>query len=819
VIANECRGQTGFPALRLQAITPSSAKAGDVVEVALTGQNLASPARLTFSHAGIKAELLPPGPSPPPPNPKAKPRPGKTPPAPALRYKVAIPASTPLGVYHVRVVNRWGISNPVSFQVSDWTTVTEKEPNNDVDQAQEVALNSAVRGTIATPTDVDYFVFAGKKGQRVLVLCLASRIGSQLDPGLELFDADGKELASNHGYLGSEALVDVVLPGDGKYHVRVHQFAYSSGGPQHFYLLRLTTGPWIEAIFPPVVEANKKTRVLVHGRNLPDGKRFPVGRSGGLEQLELEVDVPAATAGPPGSSPVGAAVPMPIDLSWFEYRLLSASAPSNVYHLGIARAPVILGNESNGAPETAQELTLPCDVAGRFDQSRRRHWYVFSAKKGEAWDIDVLGDRLGLPIDLYLSIRDAATQKSVVELDDTPGGRTVDPPRYRFVAPADGRYLVLVGAHSVDLHQTPRNLYRLVIRQEQPDFRLLVSNQAGAGVVRKGAADTLPIQVTRLGGWKGEIIVTAEGLPPGVTCKPQIIGPGIKLCPLVFQTAADASVWSGEIKIRGVATIQGQAVTRQVWTVVANPKGFLPGTRFDPGIGLAVRDSAPFQLSVGKEKAVLVQGEKLTVPVTVARRWQDLKGPVKISPLSFPPGLSISGKSALVTFEAQETTVVVKLETKQDLVPGTYSVLFQARAQIPFEQGVGSKGKANVGVSVPSAPLTLTVLPRQVAALGLTPAEPTIRIGQAADVIVKVKRLHDYQGEFKVEVVIPDSVSGLLVGDAVIPAGKDEAKLVLKASPLARPGRHSELIVRVLARFQADHQIVHEAKLTVNVAK
>ena len=53
------------------------------------------------------------------------------------------------------------------FAVGDLSEVAEKEPNNDVDQAQRVELNTTINGTIGNPTDVDYFAFAAKKGQRV----------------------------------------------------------------------------------------------------------------------------------------------------------------------------------------------------------------------------------------------------------------------------------------------------------------------------------------------------------------------------------------------------------------------------------------------------------------------------------------------------------------------------------------------------------------------------------------------------------------------------------------------------------------------------
>ena len=42
--------------------------------------------------------------------------------------------------------------------------VAEKEPNNDVEQAQKIEIGSTVTGTISAATDVDYFSFLGKKG-------------------------------------------------------------------------------------------------------------------------------------------------------------------------------------------------------------------------------------------------------------------------------------------------------------------------------------------------------------------------------------------------------------------------------------------------------------------------------------------------------------------------------------------------------------------------------------------------------------------------------------------------------------------------------
>jgi hypothetical protein len=101
-----------------------------------------------------------------------------------VRFRVTISPGTPLGFHDVRVVNHWGVSNPRAFVVGDLPEVHEKEPNNLVRQAQRVPLNCTINGTVSASADVDYYIFAGHKGQRVVLSCLASSIDSRLSAGL-----------------------------------------------------------------------------------------------------------------------------------------------------------------------------------------------------------------------------------------------------------------------------------------------------------------------------------------------------------------------------------------------------------------------------------------------------------------------------------------------------------------------------------------------------------------------------------------------------------------------------------------------------------
>jgi hypothetical protein len=65
---------------------------------------------------------------------------------------------------------------------------------------------------------------------------------------------------------------------------------------------------------------------------------------------------------------------------------------------------------------------------------------------------------------------------------------------------------------------------------------------------------------------------------------------------------------------------------------------------------------------------------------------------------------------------------------------------------------------------------------------------------------------------------LPPNVSGVQADEVVIPAGKDEAKLVLRVPAGTNPGGRGNLVVRGTAVF-GKTPVVHEAKINVNVVK
>ena len=153
--ANVAAAQTGPTLL---TVFPPGAKAGETVELIVSGSDFDPSSQLLFSNPNVKAELVPGSVGA---DPKAK-QPGAmvvgTPTT--AKFKVTAPGA---GILDVRIVTKSGLSNPRAFMVGGYTEVNEKEPNNDAAEAQKVELNTTVNGVIGAPTDVDFVSFRGAR--------------------------------------------------------------------------------------------------------------------------------------------------------------------------------------------------------------------------------------------------------------------------------------------------------------------------------------------------------------------------------------------------------------------------------------------------------------------------------------------------------------------------------------------------------------------------------------------------------------------------------------------------------------------------------
>ncbi len=686
-----------FPAPQLHSVFPCGAQQGTTVECTINGSDLSEATGLYFSHSGISAE-----------------------PAGTNKFKIAVSADVPVGRYDVRAICPLGVSSCRSFVVGDRPEFIEKEPNNQLDTAQRVTLPITINGQINGGIDLDHFVFSLKKGERIFINCWAWRLDSKLDATLMIYDSAGKEVAYNGDYYGKDPFLDFTAEADGDYTVKIWDFIYSNG-PDLVYRLEIGSLPHLDAILPAAVVLGKATTVTLYGRNLPGGTPAPAEMQVQGHSLEMLTQEITLTAEPNSLHTGEASRPAQALLDGKEFRLVTSQGASNPLFVGFTSDPVVLEQEPNNSRETAQHVSIPCEVSGMFSPVGDLDYYAFTAKKNEKYVIEIFGERQSGLTDPNITGFDPKGKrifsgddvgKNIGQLRFTTSTRDA---RWDFTAPADGEYTVQVRDLYHQQRGDPRFTYRLSIRAPQPDFRLMAvptaEIQPDATIVRQGGNYWLDVLAHRNDGFDEPITVTAEELPPGVTCEPVVIGPGKTSAPLVFHAATDATIGHAAIRIVGKSRIAETDVTR-----IARGGGLTWATVNTPGIArmsdtilLAVRSPAPFALMATPAAKEVAAGGTLSIKVQVTRAddWSD---DVQLAGFDLPTNTTV----ALVTIKKGATEGMVELKLPANVKPGRFTFTINGSGQVarnyPLETTPAKRDK-NIRGLLPSNAITIDVLP------------------------------------------------------------------------------------------------------------
>jgi hypothetical protein len=677
-----------LPLIRLDRITPLGGKAGSEVTLEIAGRDLEDAAALHFDHPGFKATWL-------------KDR----------QFKVAIAADVPPGTYEVRVVGRFGISGVRLFAVQRLLTeVVEKEPNDDAKAAQVVLMNSAINASSDNNGD-DFYRFAAKKGQRITLDCFAYRLDSQMAPMLSVADATGKDLMRSKPYYHrTDPFLDFVATADGDYVVRVHDMTFRGGLP---YRLVISDLPHIEQAFPMAVVPGENTGLILLGRNLPDGKKSAwKTHDEALDQLALQPAPYGARLAGFSRFTFANHLPSP-SLNARGVQAWPVKDALNPVTLTFADAPIVLDKEPNESSETAQPVTLPGVICGRFDKPGDADWYQFKGKAGQTFAVDLLCERLELPGDPYVIVFDSKGNE-VATFDDhginfNALAQANRDPVGVLRLPADGEYKIFVQERY--RNGGARYQYVLKLTNVEPDFYPVVfhetPNEPSCPCVYQGGSAFAEVCLNRRN-HNGPVVVEAESLPPGVTCKPVHVSAQGQFANVVFTAAVDAPEWSGVVKLKAWAMIDGKKIEREVQPVqrrfpVANINSSVMLREFC----LAVRGKAPYAVQLPADKLEVAAGASLETSAKVVRHWPDFKGKVQLIGLNLPPGFSF----ATTDIGADQTEAKIKLNVAANVPPGEYSVVVRGDAQVPYNRDAKAAARPNVRVADPSTPLLVQVLP------------------------------------------------------------------------------------------------------------
>jgi hypothetical protein len=688
-----------LPAISLNTLFPPGARAGTTVEVTVAGGDLDDLTDLRFSHPGIFAR--------PAADASGKPLP--------QRFLVAVGPGVPPGVYDARVVGRFGISLPRAFAVGELAEVVEGATSASPGGATEMAVGSTVNG-VCNATAADHFRFTGRAGQRVMIDCAAREVDSRLDAVLVLSDAAGRELdRSRRG-----GLIDFTPPADGQYLVAVHDATYR-GGPEFFYRLTVSTRPQVDFVFPPAGQAGTRGKYVLYGRNLGGAATAANlaidGRA--LEQLPVEIELPAADgpASVPGVAPVS---PAQVAQRGFEYRLRTERGGSNAAFILFTDAPPVAEAADNDKPDRPMKLTPPAVVVGQFFPQRDRDWLSFDAKKGDVWKLEVRSQRLGAASDPFLLVQrvtkndkgetQSTDVQEVYDSDDSAGGADFSTasrdPGYRLEVKEDASYCVMVRDLFNTTRDDPRLTYVLSARRETPDFALMVTpvrasvkDMPATPLLRRGGSVPLRVVAVRRDGFNGDIQLSAEGLPPGVTCTGGTIPAGLNAGTLVLTAAENAGGWAGALRVVGKAEVAGAPVAREAKGAAVT---FNPGET--PVEALRSRLTAEFAAAVSGHDLSPVSIEPAEPKVWEGPVGGKVQVPLKLTWRAEGAGkfkLKVGGQSALndypeVEIDAKAATANVEIDLNRfKLPPGTYTLYARAEGKVKYTRNLDAAKAAD----------------------------------------------------------------------------------------------------------------------------
>ncbi len=809
-----------LPTARLTAIFPPGAQQGTSVELETAGADLDGATTLLFDHAGITAV------------PKTHVPEGATEPQPvANQFVVTVAADVPVGVYELRAAGTYGVSNPRLFYVGGESQIAETEPNNTPQQATESQVGQVVVGRSGGTNDIDCFRFPATAGQRLLIDCMAQQLDSRMDATLELADQSGRVLALARDDRSRDPLIDLVIPADGAYIVRLYDFTYG-GGAEHVYRLSVSVAPHIDFILPAAGTPGTTGSFTLYGRNLPGGSPSEQVTSEGrpLEQLSVEIELPAEEAAWHGGVRGQSVRPAEAGVDAIDYRLRGEHFTSNPIRIARAVAPPLVEQEPNDSLEQALELTAPATVTGQFATVDDFDCYRFSATKGTVLRLEIVSERLGLPTDPAMLVQRIVEKEgatSFVDLQDADddgtniGGAHFNTahhdPVYRFEAPEDGNYLLRVR----DLYAAARGgaelVYVLTIRPEMPDFRLVAipefPNQGRAapnpwtGFLRRGGTTRFDCLLFRRDGFSGDVEITVEGLPEGVSTGGCVVGAGQTAARLIIAATEDAPESSGAIRIVGRARIGDADVEHAARgaTVVYNATP--PAVRLVRNVMLSVGQIAPLGITAGADRVELAQSSRLDIPLTIARR----EGFTAAFTLTAAPD-QLPGKvgNENVNVAENATDATLHLYFQQDAPPGTYTLFAQATAKVPSPRKDNDGNPQQIDVVEVSTPVTVTVQPGPLVLAPSVPDNGAIKRAAEIKVPVKINRRNEFAGPVTLSLMLPAGVTGVAAEEVTVAADQDTGELVIRAAEDAATGNHAHVAIRARVDWNERTVEVHQ---------
>jgi len=723
----------------LTSITPPGAQRGHEHTITFAGARLGDAAEVMFYEQGLSASGIE----------KIN---GNS-----FKAKVKIEKDCAVGLVHLRVRTKSGISELRQFFVGDLPAVNEVAPNDSFAEAQLVKLNSTLTG-ITKNEDIDFFKFEAKKGQRVTAECEGTRLSRvrYYDPRVAILDSAKFELAASDdgALLRQDPMCSVVIPEDGTYFVTIRDSAYLGGNAP--FRIHLGTFPRPTAVFPLGGKAGDKVKLTMLG--LIDGTYE--------QEVTLSEDIEGFMR--VSAQQNGQIAPSPNLVRVCDY-------------------PNVIESGTNSSKKTATPGGVP-PVAfnGILTDPETYDWFRFTGKKGAKYHIKVYARTLRTPIDPVIAVYKSSGGGALKSNDDSGG-----PDSYiRFDCPADGDYDLYVRDHL--RAAGPDYAYRVEVEPVKPKLRVNLpvfrqrTQEQNAIAIPRGNKMTLRLDAKR-NDFSGALKFLALNLPPGVKIWTPEMPSNLSNGPIILEAAKDAPLGGSFARIvasKTDDTVKGSYLQNIELMYGRNNNVWV--RTFTDKLPIVVTEEAPYTLELVQPKAPLVHGGTMYLQIK-AHRKEGFDGAIKCRLSYKPPGL---GASTEVSIAKGKNVGSLRVNANGSTGDNVWPITVLGWAEVGGKLWVGSN-KIDLKTTPPfvtgSIPLT------------------TVERAKETQVVVTLNQVKPFEGEGTL------TLSGLPneVTTAQMTFTKDTKELVfpVKTTLKSPIGHHKSLFASLRIPFAGETMI------------
>ncbi len=595
-----------------------------------------------------------------------------------VELEVQVSPEAEPGPRYFRLVTPRGASNLLLFRVSQWPSLVESEPHNELDTRalQNLPLVEwpvLISGQLATPRDIDLFRFRAKAGQALTLSVLAARNWSTADLSLALLDGGGRAIRQDDGRLIWDPHLDFVCPKDGDYVAAVMLTRMPAGGQSRtdlVYQLAIGPVPLLLSVFPLYVRRGESVNLQVRGEFLDSqaawtfeaGTLAPASFSPPLSDGALKGVATAPLASPAAISLVGRVAAEAAPGAYFLSPKHASGLVSPLAVL-IAEFPTISESAKNDDLSAAQAISLPVTVNGKIENDWDEDFYRFEAEANDALTFIVDAEKWGSPLDARLTLLNAAGKILAANDDAKVIGRPLNrDPKLEYTFKERGTYYVKV--HSLQRRGGEDFVYALTARRQAPGFTLGLGAERLA--VNRGDKASWNVTVQREEGFQGEVTVEVSGLPAGVTAQPLRIKGDQTSGSIALAAASDAPLQAARVEVVGKALVNGKerAVKARVPAarIIGSGPGFASYQATEAWV--AVVNPPLFSLESAASEVFLVRGGRAEFGVKIVRR-AGIEGDPDFALENLPAGVTLEnveivdqGRMARLTLRASENAAV-----------------------------------------------------------------------------------------------------------------------------------------------------------------